>query len=476
MENQYFVRQGARVSGPFSAEAVRKLAACGGLASNDEVSQDARTWSMAGSMAGLQFGGAAPIARPYYVFISYSAEDKRDADAICATLEAAGIPCWIAPRDILPGSEFGEGINEGLDQCRIVVLVFSEHANNSSGVLRQIERATSNQRKVIPFRVQNVLPTRSLKFFLSNTQWFDAFDAPLQQCAEELVAVVRRVVRKEEIDSAGELKKTPLGANSPDSGDPEVRGKAGGSRSLPASSITAWPMLPAKMALFVSHAASSLRRTAVQNPAIAVVVIALLAMLAIAPFYLTSSAGTIVLKVSPPSAEIFIDGGKADISWNPDGSVAELRAQPGTHKLLTRKDGYTTTDVEVVVRRGQREVVDVTLRPVIVPKPRPPHGDGPAPTPNRRDNRTRWVGEGGRRFVKTGDKLWSEQDANGRQRFTCDEISSTTSYVEIRRNGSKLHIRLFDGYIEFKAKNRQWERIENGKRHPTLLPMHGSWQ
>ena len=35
------------------------------------------------------------------VFISYPAEDKITADAVCATLEAKEIRCWIAPRDIL---------------------------------------------------------------------------------------------------------------------------------------------------------------------------------------------------------------------------------------------------------------------------------------------------------------------------------------------------------------------------------------
>jgi hypothetical protein len=42
------------------------------------------------------------------VFISYSSLDKAVADAACAALEAYGIRCWIAPRDIVPGKEWGE--------------------------------------------------------------------------------------------------------------------------------------------------------------------------------------------------------------------------------------------------------------------------------------------------------------------------------------------------------------------------------
>ena len=44
------------------------------------------------------------------VFISHSARDKPYADAMCAKLESRGIRCWIAPRDIRPGMEWGAAI------------------------------------------------------------------------------------------------------------------------------------------------------------------------------------------------------------------------------------------------------------------------------------------------------------------------------------------------------------------------------
>ena len=37
------------------------------------------------------------------VFVSYSTNDKPVADAIVSRLEQAGIRCWVAPRDIIPG-------------------------------------------------------------------------------------------------------------------------------------------------------------------------------------------------------------------------------------------------------------------------------------------------------------------------------------------------------------------------------------
>ena len=40
------------------------------------------------------------------VFISYSHTDRETAEKVCAVLEQRGFGCWIAPRDVLPGSRF----------------------------------------------------------------------------------------------------------------------------------------------------------------------------------------------------------------------------------------------------------------------------------------------------------------------------------------------------------------------------------
>ena len=92
------------------------------------------------------------------VFISYSSKDKKWADATCAVLEKHRIRCWIAPRDITPGTEWGAAIIQGMDVSKIMVLIFSGHANESSQVRREVERAISKGLIVLPFRVENISP------------------------------------------------------------------------------------------------------------------------------------------------------------------------------------------------------------------------------------------------------------------------------------------------------------------------------
>ena len=68
------------------------------------------------------------------VFISYSMHDKRIAKEACAALEVADIQCWIAPRDILPGDEWGGAIIRAIDQTSVMVLIFSHFANGSAQI------------------------------------------------------------------------------------------------------------------------------------------------------------------------------------------------------------------------------------------------------------------------------------------------------------------------------------------------------
>lgn len=43
-------------------------------------------------------------------FARHSSKDKPVANAVVAALEARGVRCWVAPRDILAGQDWGEAI------------------------------------------------------------------------------------------------------------------------------------------------------------------------------------------------------------------------------------------------------------------------------------------------------------------------------------------------------------------------------
>jgi hypothetical protein len=112
------------------------------------------------------------------VFISYSQPDRECALELVARLEAGGIDCWIAPRDITPAADWAAAIIEAISNARIMVLVFSASSNASPQVRREVERAAHKQVRILPFRIENVLPSQSLEYFLSAAHWLDAFPPP----------------------------------------------------------------------------------------------------------------------------------------------------------------------------------------------------------------------------------------------------------------------------------------------------------
>jgi hypothetical protein len=131
------------------------------------------------------------------VFISYSTRNKLVADAICAGLEARRIRCWIAPRDVLPGRNYGESIVEAIASAQVMVLVFSKETNLSQAVVREAERAMHHNKPIIPFRIDDSPMAAGLEFFLASCHWLDAITPPLETHLATLAGAVERLLGRE---------------------------------------------------------------------------------------------------------------------------------------------------------------------------------------------------------------------------------------------------------------------------------------
>ncbi len=129
------------------------------------------------------------------VFISYASPDKKIAVAVCAKLEAAGIRCWIAPRDITPGEDWSAAIVGAIHTSRVMVLIFSGHSNVSQQTKREVERAVSKGNAIIPFRIEDIKPSRSLEFFISTAHWLDAITPPFEQHINRLASAVKELLK-----------------------------------------------------------------------------------------------------------------------------------------------------------------------------------------------------------------------------------------------------------------------------------------
>jgi TIR domain len=108
------------------------------------------------------------------IFISYASQDAALANTVCAALETAGLPCWIAPRDVRPGEAYAAAIVEAINACRLLLLVLTRNAIDSRHVLREVERASSKNRSVLSIRLDATPLPPELEYFLSANQWLEA--------------------------------------------------------------------------------------------------------------------------------------------------------------------------------------------------------------------------------------------------------------------------------------------------------------
>jgi hypothetical protein len=129
------------------------------------------------------------------VFISYSSKDKPIADGVCANLEAAGVRCWIAPRDISSGEDWPTAITEAIAISQVMVLVFSAHSNSSEQVSRELFLAANSKVVIIPFKIEDVQPEPGKLFFLGRTHWLDAMNPPTQAQINQLVERVGSFIK-----------------------------------------------------------------------------------------------------------------------------------------------------------------------------------------------------------------------------------------------------------------------------------------
>jgi hypothetical protein len=132
------------------------------------------------------------------IFISYSHSDKASADAACAILESEGLRCWIAPRDILPGSEWTESIMVGLGGAKALVLLFSSRADASAQVRREVERALHHAIPIVPVRLEKVAPGRAMEYLISTQHWLDAVSPPLEAHFRRLAANLKMLIAQQE--------------------------------------------------------------------------------------------------------------------------------------------------------------------------------------------------------------------------------------------------------------------------------------
>jgi len=149
------------------------------------------------------------------VFISHSSNDHKVAKTICTALEHRGLVCWMASRDVGPGQNYMDAIVRAIRDAKVMVLVFSQNANISSEILKELSLASKYKVNVIPARIEDVVPSEAFELEFATRQWIDLFDN-WEHEIERLTSWIISIVSIEpNTDAAAKRAGTAVNPSSP---------------------------------------------------------------------------------------------------------------------------------------------------------------------------------------------------------------------------------------------------------------------
>ena len=120
------------------------------------------------------------------VFISYSTKNLDVAEAIVKDFEANGISCWYAPRNIMPGEEWVSAITHGLEQCKTLLLIYTDESNESRQVMNEVAVAFNAGKTIVPFRLTESKMSSEFEYYLTRVHWLDGTTKSLDESILEL--------------------------------------------------------------------------------------------------------------------------------------------------------------------------------------------------------------------------------------------------------------------------------------------------
>ncbi len=144
------------------------------------------------------------------VFISYSSQDMEAAQAICHALEQNEIRCWMAPRNIPPGSDYGDVIDDAIKSCKVVVILYSEKAASSPWVTGELNVAFEEQKTIIPFRLDKTPLKGQTRVMLNQRHWIDAYPDYKTKFNDLVKAVALAIGKDIQLDSSPVMPSVQL--------------------------------------------------------------------------------------------------------------------------------------------------------------------------------------------------------------------------------------------------------------------------
>jgi len=142
------------------------------------------------------------------IFISHSWEDNEVSRKLAANLKRDGAEIWIDYEGVKAGDSFIKRMNEALDWCDTLILLWSKSAVNSKYVAREWEAALELDKRIIPCILDDTKRPPVLRSYhyinLKN------FEAGYKRLTRDLGLLIKEKEPKLEIPTIPEIKKPEI--------------------------------------------------------------------------------------------------------------------------------------------------------------------------------------------------------------------------------------------------------------------------
>lgn len=105
-----------------------------------------------------------------YIFISYSSKNIAQADAFRNLLSENELGCWMAPYDVPAGAKYAYVIDQAIEKCSCVLLLLTKEAQESDHVNREIDRADTYKKEIVPVRLDDCTLNAGFQYYFGNRQ------------------------------------------------------------------------------------------------------------------------------------------------------------------------------------------------------------------------------------------------------------------------------------------------------------------
>jgi hypothetical protein len=148
------------------------------------------------------------IAARETTFLSHSSEDGEFARELCSSLEARGLRCWIAPRDVTHSQPYALECVRGISESEAFLLLASETAIASRQVLSEVEQAHKRDKPIYTVLIPPAKLCGEMDFYLSRLHWIESGGRTAEEMAAKLAPVLAKEREWDEVAAPPSLRRT----------------------------------------------------------------------------------------------------------------------------------------------------------------------------------------------------------------------------------------------------------------------------